>query len=239
MGCVGLEKSNAYDRAYEIIFRQIADFDLHPGQVVSDYLLSKGLEMSRTPIRQALHRLEMEGLVEKMANGSATYRIAPITAEEIQDLFDFREGIETTAFRLSVKRGISSEDTLTLQTFVDEMVQTQREGKVKQHFTRDQQFHNALVALSHNKRLLDVHGKLLKQISRMRFLTFLNPALQDKACYDHQNIVRAICSEEYERAEKEIVDHIRTSCADYQKILSNGIPPNLIHLLQVFSKSEE
>ena len=234
-----MEKSNASDKAYEIIFSQITNFDLHPGQVVSDYLLSKGLEMSRTPIRQALHRLEMECLVEKTANASTTYCVAPITVEEIQDLFDFREGIETTAFRLAVKRGISTDDVQILQNFVNEMVRTQKEGKVKKHFICDQQFHNALVALSHNKRLLDAHGKLLTQISRMRFLTFLDPALQDKACFDHQNIVKAIQKGEYKKGEKEIVAHIRTSCEDYQKILSNGIPPNLIHLLQVFSKSEE
>ena len=234
-----MRKTNASDRAYEAIYRQILNFDLHPGQVVSDYLISKNLDMSRTPIREALHKLEMDGLVEKMENGNASYRIAPITVEEIQDLFDFREGLESTAFRLAWQRGISAEETQGLQDLVDEMFVAQQEGKVKKHLSDDQKFHNALVGLSQNKRLLDAHAKLLIQLSRMRFLTFWNPELQKKASFEHQEIVDAIRKGDGEGGLDAIVRHIRTSCTDFKEILEDGIPTNLIHLLQVFSKSDD
>ena len=93
-----MEKDNSLtNKAYETIRQQIFDFDLFPGQIVSDYLLSKELNMSRTPIRQALMRLKNEGLLEEQI-GKKNYRVSTITKEDIQDLFDFREGIETTAF---------------------------------------------------------------------------------------------------------------------------------------------
>ena len=61
-----MEKDNSLtNKAYETIRQQIFDFDLFPGQIVSDYLLSKELNMSRTPIRQALMRLKNEGLLEE------------------------------------------------------------------------------------------------------------------------------------------------------------------------------
>ena len=104
-----MEKDNSLtNKAYETIRQQIFDFDLFPGQIVSDYLLSKALNMSRTPIRQALMRLKNEGLLEEQS-GKKNYRVSTITKEDIQDLFDFREGIETTAFMLSWRNGITSE----------------------------------------------------------------------------------------------------------------------------------
>lgn len=104
-----MEKDNSLtNKAYETIRQQIFDFDLFPGQIVSDYLLSKELNMSRTPIRQALMRLKNEGLLEEQI-GKKNYRVSTITKEDIQDLFDFREGIETTAFMLSWRNGITPE----------------------------------------------------------------------------------------------------------------------------------
>ena len=101
-----MEKDNSLtNKAYETIRQQIFDFDLFPGQIVSDYLLSKELNMSRTPIRQALMRLKNEGLLEEQI-GKKNYRVSTITKEDIQDLFDFREGIETTAFMFSSCSGV-------------------------------------------------------------------------------------------------------------------------------------
>lgn len=233
-----MTKISTSNRAYQIILRQISDFDLYPGQIISDYLLSKELDMSRTPIRQALHQLEIDGLIEKMESGSATYRVIPITAEEIKDLFDFREGIEATAFRLAWQLGFEENDLCLLQAAVDEMVLTNKNGQVKQHFICDQQFHNSLVTLSRNKRLIKAHNELLMQLTRMRFLSFLNPALQDKACADHMDIIDSIRKGDYDRGILAVTDHIRTSCENYQELLNSGVSANLIHMLRFFSKSD-
>lgn len=167
-----MEKDNSLtNKAYETIRQQIFDFDLFPGQIVSDYLLSKALNMSRTPIRQALMRLKNEGLLEEQS-GKKNYRVSTITKEDIQDLFDFREGIETTAFMLSWRNGITSEQLENLQKITDKMKETKDAGQAKEHFFYDQQFHNELVALSNNKRLIKAHDEILLQMTRMRFLSF-------------------------------------------------------------------
>ena len=74
------KESSLAVKAYETIRQQIFDFDLFPGQIVSDYLLSKELNMSRTPIRQALMRLENEGLLEEIPH---------IPFENLQVIFKF------------------------------------------------------------------------------------------------------------------------------------------------------
>lgn len=232
-----MEKDNSLtNQAYEIIRQQIFDFDLFPGQIVSDYLLSKELNMSRTPIRQALMRLENEGLIEEQS-GKKNYRISTITTEDIQDLFDFREGIETTAFRLAWRKGISAEQQKTLQDITDKMRITNETGQAKEHFFYDQQFHNELVALSGNKRLIKAHDEILLQLTRMRFLSFLENSLQSKACMKHQAILEAIREQDYEHGLQAVIDHVRSSKDDYIALFGNGLSSNSLCLLRYFTKN--
>lgn len=233
-----MEKDNSLaNKAYETIRQQIFDFDLFPGQVVSDYILSKELNMSRTPIRQALLRLENEGLLESQ-NGKKSYQVSTITKEDIQDLFDFREGIETTAFMLAWRNGITPEQLDTLQKITDKMKETNDNGQAKEHFFYDQQFHNELVALSNNKRLIKSHEEILLQSTRMRFISFLETSLQSKACIKHQAIIDAIRKQEYEEGRQAVIDHIRSSKDDYINLFGNGLSANSLCLLRYFTKGE-
>lgn len=232
-----MEKDNSLtNQAYEIIRQQIFDFDLFPGQIVSDYLLSKELNMSRTPIRQALMRLENEGLLEEQS-GKKNYRISTITTEDIQDLFDFREGIETTAFMLAWRNGISKKQLKTLQDITDKMRITNETGQAKEHFFYDQQFHNELVALSGNRRLIKAHDEILLQLTRMRFLSFLENSLQSKACMKHQAILDAIRDQDYEKGRQAVIDHVRSSKDDYISLFGNGLSSNSLCLLRFFTKN--
>ena len=216
--------SSLTNKAYETIRQQIFDFDLFPGQIVSDYLLSKELNMSRTPIRQALIRLKTEGLLEEQ-NGKKNYCVANITKEDIQDLFDFREGIETTAFMLAWRRGITPGQLAELQEITDQMKSTH--------------FHNELVALSGNKRLIKAHDEILLQLTRMRFLSFLENSLQSKACAKHQAILDAIGQQDYEGGRQAVIDHVRSSCEDYINLFGNGLSANSLCLLRYFTRSQE
>ena len=221
-----MEKDNSLtNKAYETIRQQIFDFDLFPGQIVSDYLLSKELNMSRTPIRQALMRLKNEGLLEEQS-GKKNYRIADITKEDIQDLFDFREGIESTAFMLAWRRGITPHQLAQLQQITDKMKTTNEAGQAKDHFYYDQQFPNELVALSQNKRLIKAHDEILLQLTRMRFLSFLENSLQNKA-------------HDYERGRQAVIDHVRSSCMDYINLFGNGLSSNSLCLLRYFTRNQE
>lgn len=232
-----MEKENSLThQAYETIRQQIFDFDLFPGQIVSDYLLSKELNMSRTPIRQALMKLESEGLLEEQS-GKKNYRVSTITTEDIQDLFDFREGIETTAFMLAWRAKITPGQLQILQDITDKMKDTHEQGDAKEHFFYDQQFHNELVALSGNKRLIKAHDEILLQLTRMRFLSFLENSLQSKACIKHQAILDAIKEHDYEKGRQAVVDHVRSSKDDYIALFGNGLSSNSLCLLRYFTKS--
>lgn len=216
------EKENLTTAAYRIIKRKIYNFDYLPGQAISDYLISKDMKMSRTPIRQALERLKAEGLIEAAGDRKNGYRITAITEEEIKDIFDFRLSLELTALRLAAENQYIDEKALKgLREILNEMISMRAKGKIEEHFSADQRFHNALVELSGNKRLIHAHEMLLTQLQRIRFLSFINQSLQKKASNDHQGFLEALLQSDYEGAEALLKQHIESSKRDYISILSN------------------
>ena len=121
------------DQAYEDIKNMICNFELIPGQIVSDFTLSKKLGMSRTPIRQALQRLEGDNLIVDAGAGKS-YQVSPITEEEIIDLFDAREGIEVTAIRIAAEKGISETRLIELERINRNMEDANIAGRIKENF---------------------------------------------------------------------------------------------------------
>ena len=119
------------------------------------------------------------------------------------------------------------------------MKETKDAGQAKEHFFYDQQFHNELVALSNNKRLIKAHDEILLQMTRMRFLSFLENSLQSKACMKHQAIIDAIKDQDYERGRQAVIDHVRSSRDDYINLFGNGLSANSLCLLRYFTRSPE
>ena len=116
------DKNNLAEEAYTYIKEKLYNFDILPEQTVSDFLLSKQLNMSRTPIRQALQMLKNDGLLEEIPGSSSTYKVSAISEEEIQDIFDYREALELSALSLACEKGrIDSSVIEKLQKIVDKI----------------------------------------------------------------------------------------------------------------------
>ena len=145
-------KSSLVQEAYDIIKRKITFLELFPGQDVSDFTLSKDLGMSRTPIREALLELRRDGLLSDSVGGG--YKVSKITKEDIIDLFDAREGLETMALKIGMRSSIDKEDIDELHILNNKVLQAYKEGKLKDVFYFDQQLHVKLVSLSKNLMIL-------------------------------------------------------------------------------------
>ncbi len=231
------DKNNLAEEAYTYIKEKLYNFDILPEQTVSDFLLSKQLNMSRTPIRQALQMLKNDGLLEEMPGSSSTYKVSAISEEEIQDIFDYREALELSALELASEKGrIDSRVIEKLQKNVDTMVEKQNAGKTEDHFDADQVFHSAIVHAAGNKRITLAYDALTFQLERLRLLTYLNSAFQDKASDEHQAIVSALKNKDYALASEKLKRHLETSRNDYIGIFNgDGLPGNALKLLQYLS----
>ena len=214
-----IEKKSLVDEAYEKIRQKICDFELTPGQAISDFILSKELGMSRTPIRMALQKIESDGLIRDGGAGQS-YFVCEITKEDIIDLFDARKGIELTALELMMKRGVQKEELEYLNKINEQMEVVNKQGRVKQQFYYDQKFHDKLVFLSANSRLIKFHESLLLQFTRMRVLSYLDRSYQDKAYRDHDRVLRMIREENFDKAFDALKEHIESAKWDYIGLLT-------------------
>lgn len=215
-------KSTLVQQAYDIIKEKIIYFELFPGQIVSDYILSKELNMSRTPIKQALLELRRDGLLVDATTGKG-YEVSKITAEEIADLFDAREGLETMALKIAMKKGISEKDTDELTALNKKILQADNANRLKDVFYYDQELHTKLVSLSNNKRIIEFNNTILLQLIRMRFLTYFEPSLPGLAVKDHINLIEWIIKGDEEKAIETLIDHIRYTKNSYISILTTKI----------------
>lgn len=231
------DKNNLAEEAYTYIKEKLYNFDILPEQTVSDFLLSKQLNMSRTPIRQALQMLKNDGLLEEIPGSSSTYKVSAISEEEIEDIFDYREALELSALALACEKGrIDSSVIEKLQKIADTMVEKQNHGETKSHFDADQDFHSAIIHAAGNKRITIAYDALTFQLERLRLLTYLNPAFQDKASDEHQAIVDALKKNDYALASKKLKRHLETSRNDYIGIFNgDGLPGNALKILQYLS----
>ena len=224
------KEKSLVDVAYERIRQQICDFELVPGQPVSDFILSKSLGMSRTPIRMALQKLEDEHLVEPGRQGHS-HVVSGITAEDITDLLDARCGLELTALRLLMHKGISQEDIDYLYKINQRMAEANDAGHIRQQFFYDQKFHDRIFYLSGNTRLNRFNDSLNPQLIRMRVLSYLERSFQDKAYREHGMIIDMIAQNNEARAVEILKDHIVSTKTNYIAILNNRLNTESIGVL--------
>lgn len=231
-------KVSLVEEAYEKIKQKVCDFELYPGQEISDFTLSKELSMSRTPIRQALGQLEHEGLIYNGGQGRG-YIVCEITEEEIRDIFAARECIEAMSLRLAMERGVEQEECRVLEHINSQMEEMDRKGNVKRQFYFDQQFHNKLVLLSGNKRLIRFYESLRIQLSRLRVLSYLERSYQKKAYNDHSRVLECIRNGDQEGALEALAVHIETSQEDYCDLLTKRVALDSYGMLRFLMKTAE
>lgn len=213
-------KSPLVQEAYDIIKNKIVYLELFPGQDISDYTLSKELNMSRTPIREALLELRRDGLISDYIGG---YKVSKITKEDIIDLFDAREGLETMALKIAMRSPINSKDIVELDDLNNKVFEAYKEDRLKDVFYFDQQLHVKLVSLSKNRRIIGFNDAIFLQLIRMRFLTFFERGLPEEAFRDHDCIIRSIANGKLSEAIELLSDHIQKTKDSYIEILSNKI----------------
>jgi DNA-binding GntR family transcriptional regulator len=157
------------DRAYQNIKLQIIRGNLKPGRHLFEKELSKAMNISRPPIRETLNRLEKEGFITIIPRKGAA--VSHITAQEVEDIFEIRETLESLAVKKSIGK-ISLEKVEELgdnfKKFIDKPVNT--ENRI-QYLTLDKKLNDLINQNCGNKKLIELLTNLQKQIHRLRWLS--------------------------------------------------------------------
>lgn len=203
-----LESVHLGDRTFTSIRTAIIVGELKPGQPLRDRVLAETLGVSRTPVREALHRLVHAGLVE--VSGRSGWTVAPFTTQDIHELFELRRTLEPLG--INHLEAEPAEQTIAeLADFFAGFSQPIRRERYEAYFERDNGFHKRLVACSGNGRLRSFYAIIESHIDRGRHLLSLGTSGRvDETLDEHLAIANAIGRRDFAGARAALVQHLDT-----------------------------
>ncbi len=202
---------------YGQLKRDVADFKLVPGDRFTENELSERLGVSRTPVRQALFRLQQEGYVEVLFRNG--WRVLPFDFEQFEQLYDLRMVLETTAVQRLCADDVHVDRALLDQIAAIWLVPAaERSADIRQVAQWDEDFHCSLVAAAGNAEMARVHRDVTERIRIIRRLDFTKQARIDATYEEHAKILRAIQRKRSDAAAMLLRAHIQTSQAEVRKI---------------------
>lgn len=183
-----------------------------PGQRLTERGLAGELQVSRTPLREALKILAAEGLVEILPNRGAV--VADISPEDVQEKTYVLSILEQAAAPLACVYA-SDREIAECQALHYEMKAAFTRGDRQNYFRLNQAIHHRIVALSNNNSLIDMHGKLSRQLYRVRYLSNESNEKWGVAMDEHEAIMSALASRDSERLGEELRSHLGNTWSKY------------------------
>lgn len=196
------------DRAFESIREAIVRTELPPGAPVKDRELAELLGLSRTPVREALHRLEAAGLLTPRGRGG--WVVTPFSEQDVHELFELRRRLEPAGLdRLEEE---PDDDAIErIATFFDGYQHPILPDRFDDYFGHDHSFHTFLVACSKNVRLQGFYTVIENHIVRGRhYLSSGVPQRIDDTLDEHTGIAEAVGQRDFELARQRLLAHLRT-----------------------------
>lgn len=205
------------ERAYERLHRDVLDGRWLDGTMLSTYALAEELGMSRTPVIDALKRLEGDGLVEIVPQVGC--RVVQRTAEDAVEALRIRAALEGLAAEYAGAR-ITEHELRSLRAILGEGEKAARHGDVTAYEEIDRAFHEAIVRASRMPQL----EKLIRtvwqlnrpQIGELR-THFLSGRL-GRSLDEHRRIIQVLTSREPQVARAAVEQHLRSSAADFEEL---------------------
>lgn len=192
------KRSDPYTRLKEAILSG----ELAPGAPLVEGALASWLEVSRTPIREALTRLEQDGL---LARDRINLLVRERTAGELLDVYDARILLETSAARFATERR-TSHDVLVMRRQVrrwDNVDQTNLDALT----AANREFHRTVRTASHNEALEDLLDRLDLQLNQFSAVTLSSPGRWEEAAQYQSSLVDAIEARDAEKAARISTEH--------------------------------
>lgn len=183
--------------AYERLRAEIVDGTAPPGTPLIEAVIATRLGISRTPVREALRRLEQDGLVERTGRVVAVRSCSP---EEILEIYAVRIALEGLAARLAAE----ARNEFDLAQLNERHLRMTTLGNNPADPTvmavTNRGFHEALWASSHNRTLIDLLVRLNSHLSRYTATTLASPGRWKTVLADHEQLIAAIAARDVERA---------------------------------------
>jgi len=202
------------ESVYERVKTDIFDFRLRPGDRLTETELAGSLQVSRTPVRQALHRLEQEGYLQlAFRNG---WNVRNFDFDRFEQLYDLRVILEVAA----VEQICKSDQTDALEALQSRWLvpAVQRVADAREVAELDEAFHQGLIAATGNMEMARVHRDITEKIRIIRRLDFTQPSRIEATYEEHAEILRLLRQRKATHAAMMLRSHIEASKAEVRKI---------------------
>jgi len=190
----------AYDRLKNLIISNT----LKPDTLIAERKICASLNISRTPVREALRRLASEGFVEIIPEKGAF--VSHIRLEDIIEIFELREVLESLAIRLFIFRA-TDEMVEKLEECFNAQLNAFTEGKNSQAMEIDMEFHKVFIMGSKNRKLKDFLNTILDQAARIAISRADDTELIKTSIEEHRNILKAVKEKNSALAEQLVRNH--------------------------------
>ena len=211
-------KMNEYLPLRDVVFNTLRNAiltgELSPGERLMEIKLADKLGVSRTPIREAIRKLELEGLVVNTPRKGA--EVANISAEDLRDVLEVRRSLEVLAIRLACDK--MTEETLELLHENIDAFKHSIDAKATSDIASvDVSFHDIIYKSTGNNRLIQILNNISEQMYRYRFEYIKNKEAWNRLVEELMIIYEAIKNRDKELAVKSILLHIDNQERDIRK----------------------
>jgi len=202
------------DAIYEQLKSEVFDFRLLPGDRFSESELAERLHVSRTPVREALYRMEREGYME--VHFKSGWSVAPIDFDQFENLYDLRMILETEAVRRLCATAPGPElDKLAELWLVAPEARVHDSTRIAK---MDESFHATLVEVADNPEITRVHREITERVRIIRRLGFSGPERVGKSYDEHGAILKNILRRRGDQAILLLKSHIELSKSQARQI---------------------
>ncbi len=191
-------------QVFERIERAVLSGEYAIGTVLTETQLCKDLGVSRTPVREALFRLEEEHLVRTTPKGAL---VLGITEQDLKDVYDVRLRLEPLAGRLCCER-ITEEEKNSMKEAVDLQEFYVKKQNPAQIRSLDSDFHDMLYTFSGSRVLEEILVPLHRKVQKYRQVSVSDPEHAEHSSAEHRNILDAILAGDPDQTEKAVLEHV-------------------------------
>jgi len=212
-------KLDGYKPLREIVFETLRDAIinqvLRPGERLMEIQLAEEMGVSRTPVREAIRKLELEGFVV-MVPRRGVY-VAGISMKDIHEVFEVRSALEALAASLAAER-ITEEELEEMERRLVEEAKETEANNLRSIVEIDTSFHDLLYKAARNERLVHFVNLLQEQLQRFRSASLARPGRGKIALEEHRKIVEALATRNGKLAGQLAREHIES--AEHAMLLS-------------------
>ncbi|MDU4960856.1 MAG: GntR family transcriptional regulator [Sporomusaceae bacterium] len=181
---------------------------LKPGERLMEIQLAEELGVSRTPVREAIRRLELEGFVV-MVPRRGTY-VTDLSIKDINEVYEIRTVLDVLAAGLAAER-ITEEELEELERLLVQISDLAEQNNVEKLIEYDSLFHDVLYRASRNDRLVGIINNLREQFTRFRSISMQYPGRIQNTVAEHTRLVEAIAQRNPDLAQRIAREHMENS----------------------------